>query len=136
MLAGVDAEVLDLRFAGSICWICCGCLDVVTEPVAWRPFLTLLSVGVPLMAEDATEDDVDDLRTSSTRAPAGASPAASACPGHPEHPPEGPTLTADDVLDLHILLAGESWFTEAFAGDGQDRPPLDDPDEHTDVPGP
>lgn len=29
---------------------------------------------------------------------------------HPEHPPSGPALTRDDLLDLHLLLATEDWF--------------------------
>ena len=31
---------------------------------------------------------------------------------HPEPRPDGPALTADDVLDLHARLAGEDWFDE------------------------
>ena len=33
-----------------------------------------------------------------------------AAPGHPEHPPAGPPLTYDDLLDLHFLLDGDVWF--------------------------
>lgn len=29
---------------------------------------------------------------------------------HPEAPPAGPPLTLDDLLDLHLLLAGDTWF--------------------------
>jgi hypothetical protein len=29
---------------------------------------------------------------------------------HPEQPPTGPTLTRDDLLDLHLLLASDGWF--------------------------
>jgi hypothetical protein len=29
--------------------------------------------------------------------------------------PEGPPLTPDDLLDLHVLLANESWFDDLVA---------------------
>ena len=31
---------------------------------------------------------------------------------HPEHPPVGPPLTRDDLLDLHVLLQAEAWFAQ------------------------
>jgi hypothetical protein len=33
---------------------------------------------------------------------------------HPEDPPGGPAFTADDQLDLHQLLAGDTWFSEVL----------------------
>jgi hypothetical protein len=122
MLATVDADGLDLRFAGSVCWICCGCLNVVTEPVAWRPFLTLLSVGVPLLVDDAAEDGVDTFDGCGHRAAPNAAPAAGARPTHPEHPPVGPAFTADDQLDLHELLTGEAWLLQLVASTGVTEP--------------
>jgi hypothetical protein len=112
MLAGVDADEPDPRFAGSICWICCGCLDVVTEPVAWRPLLTLLSAGVPLLAEDVAYDEVE---TSSPGATVGAEREPAARRPHPDHLCVGPAFTADDELDLHELLTGDTWFPEFLA---------------------
>lgn len=34
---------------------------------------------------------------------------------HPESPPEGPALTYDDLLDLHVLLADDGWFDQLVA---------------------
>lgn len=34
---------------------------------------------------------------------------------HPEQPASGPPLTADDLLDFHLLLEGACWF-EQLAG--------------------
>lgn len=31
---------------------------------------------------------------------------------HPESPPEGPPLTYDDLLDLHLALRDPDWFSE------------------------
>ena len=31
---------------------------------------------------------------------------------HPEHPPAGPPLTRDDLLDLHELLQAHGWFAQ------------------------
>jgi hypothetical protein len=31
---------------------------------------------------------------------------------HPEAPPPGPPLTHDDLLDLHSVLTGDSWFEQ------------------------
>jgi hypothetical protein len=109
MLASVEGHDLDCRLAGSICWICCGCLDVVTEPVAWRPFLSLLTAGVPLLLDDTGDDDEAAVSGSVAGAdPAAATPAPSP---HPEHPDAGPpAFTADDELDLHELLSTDSWF--------------------------
>jgi hypothetical protein len=118
MLATVDTEWLDFRLAGSVCWICCGCMDIVTEPIAWRPFLTLLNAGVPLV-DDTRDDDVDD--SSACSAP-GAVSLIAARPPHPEHPLGGPTFTPDDELDMHELLSGETWFPELVATGAPARP--------------
>ncbi len=45
-------------------------------------------------------------------------PAVSA-PGmtaHPEAPRDGPALTYDDLLDLHLLLESDDWFLELLSG--------------------
>ena len=34
---------------------------------------------------------------------------------HPEAPPTGPRLTVDDLLALHQLLEGDTWFEELRA---------------------
>jgi hypothetical protein len=34
---------------------------------------------------------------------------------HPENPPAGAPFTADDVLDLHLLLQSEHWFDDLVA---------------------
>lgn len=31
-------------------------------------------------------------------------------PSHPESPPNGPPLTADDLIDFHLLLEEDGWF--------------------------
>jgi predicted RNA-binding Zn-ribbon protein involved in translation (DUF1610 family) len=36
-------------------------------------------------------------------------------PAELTEPHVGPTLTADDLLDLHVLLAGDNWFDEVVA---------------------
>lgn len=34
---------------------------------------------------------------------------------HPESPPDGPPLTVDDLIDLHLLLQREDWFEMLLA---------------------
>lgn len=36
-------------------------------------------------------------------------PAADDRPRHPEDPPDGPPITRDDILDLHLLLERDDW---------------------------
>lgn len=109
MLATVATEGLDFCLAGSVWFICCGCVDIVTEPVAWQPFLTLLTAGVPLVEDDMTDDHVDDSDAWGT--PGAVSSVAMRTP-HPEHPLDGPAFTPDDELDMHELLSGDTWFPE------------------------
>jgi hypothetical protein len=115
MLAGVDSDELDLRFAGFVCWICSGCQDMVIEPVAWRLFLTLLTAGVLLLDDAADETERADGGT-------GTDGPATGWPGHthPERPLDGPAFTADDELDLHELLANDEWFPLVLAVDGSE----------------
>lgn len=39
----------------------------------------------------------------------------SALPPHPEDPAGGPALTADDLLDLHLLLRRDDWYDRLAA---------------------
>jgi hypothetical protein len=117
MLATVDTEGLDYCLAGSVCFICCGCVDVVTEPVAWQPFLTLLTAGVPLVEDDTT----DDVHVFGACGATGVSPFVVRSP-HPEHPVAGPAFTPDDELDMHELLSADMWFTELVATDTTVQP--------------
>lgn len=45
---------------------------------------------------------------------------------HPENPPAGPRLTADDVLDLHTVLERPDWF-ELLQHATAARGPVDTP---------
>jgi hypothetical protein len=117
MLASVEADSLDLHFAGSLSWVCCGCLNVVTEPIGWRPFLTLLTVGLPLLVDDAAQGTVSDGSDASSRG--GGLSTTSAGGGrrtHPEHPAGGPASAADDQLEIHELLSEDAWLGQLVAG--------------------
>ncbi len=76
---------------------CPDCTGTVTKPADDRIAQLLTTGGVPIeeLAEDTAE--IDDR------------------PSHPESPPGGPRLTRDDLLDLHELLEGETWFTQLLA---------------------
>ena len=121
MLATVVTEGLDFRRAGSICWICCGCVDIVTEPVAWQPFCTLLTAGVPLVEDDTADYDVDE--SGACGAPGGVASVAGRMT-HPEHPLGGPAFTPDDELDVHELLSCDTWFPDLVATGAPARPQL------------
>lgn len=41
---------------------------------------------------------------------------------HPESPPDGPRLTADDLLDLHTQLEQPGWFQRLQPADGSPFP--------------
>jgi hypothetical protein len=112
MLATVVTEGPDVCLAGSICWICRACGDIVTEPVAWRPFLTLLMAGVPLVEEETTDNDVDEPCTFGAPDGASSDPRTSS---HPEHPLGGAAFTRDDELEMHELLSSETWFSDFVA---------------------
>lgn len=75
--------------AGNVSWICNTCEDIATQSVTWATLLLLVTAGAHLLDED------DDER-----------------PTHPEAPPAGPPLTADDLLDIHTLLDDPTWFTQ------------------------
>ena len=79
----------DDESAGTVSWICDTCADVVSQPVKWSVLLPLVSAGAALF--DGYDDELSV---------------------HPESPPGGPPLTRDDLLDLHAVLDGPSWFGE------------------------
>ncbi len=55
----------------------------------------------------------DDTATQILRT-AGVEPVVVRVP-HPESPANGPAFSADDVLDLHLLLATDTWFAQLTA---------------------
>jgi predicted RNA-binding Zn-ribbon protein involved in translation (DUF1610 family) len=67
---------------------CPDCEELVTKPADERIAQLLSSGGVEIEVE-------------------GAQPDASF---HPEFPPEGPSLTVDDLIDFHLLLERDDWF--------------------------
>jgi hypothetical protein len=97
LLATVSAQDLDPEYAGTVAWICAGCDQVVHAPVAWHAFLALFTAGVAMLEEDGDLAQDTDL------------------PPHPEQPPAGHAFTPDDLLELHELLAGDTWFSALAA---------------------
>lgn len=67
-------------------FLCPSCTDVISKPADGRIVELLRGGGV------SVDDDADRFEP------------------HPEAPPAGPTLTTDDLLDLHLLLARDDWF--------------------------
>ena len=78
--------------AGTVAWTCNSCADLVTAKLDWRALLTLVTAGVTILDDAAPE----------------------ALPPHPEHPEPGASLTRDDLLALHELLASETWFDQVL----------------------
>lgn len=76
---------------------CPECAGVVEKPADDRIAGLLTSGGV------STEDVV---ARSSLRTPR---------PIHPELPPDGPPLTLDDLIDLHLALEDPRWFEQLLA---------------------
>lgn len=79
---GLVADGSEYRFR------CPDCADLVAKPADERIAQLLTTGGVVVAEADA------DL------------------PPHPEFPPDGPRLTHDDLLDLHLALEGQSWFAD------------------------
>ena len=67
---------------------CPGCEQPVNKPADERIARLLTTGGVSV----TVVEDRSDL------------------PGHPESPIVGPGFTYDDLLDFHLLLAGDGWF--------------------------
>lgn len=97
MMASVDVGELDAHLAGVATWICSHCQQVTTAELAWQPFITLVACGVPLLEEREDDEAADD------RLP------------HPEGPTGAPAFTPDDLLELHELLATDTWFSTLSA---------------------
>ena len=88
-LLDLDDTEAHVDTAGTVSWICDTCEDIATQSVTWRTLLLLVTAGAHLF------DEQDDER-----------------PTHPEAPPAGPPLTADDLLDIHTLLDDPTWFAQ------------------------
>ena len=97
MMASVDVGELDAHLAGVATWICSHCQQVTTAELAWQPFITLVACGVPLLEECEDDEPTDDR------------------PPHPEGRTNLRTFTRDDLLELHELLATDTWFSALSA---------------------
>ena len=73
---------------------CPRCADEVVKPADARIAQLLTTGGVPVVC--SADEEVPD--------------GAVELPPHPEHAPDGPPLTPDDLLDLHELLQTDEWF--------------------------
>ncbi len=93
MLIEVSHDADDLVGQGS-CYrfVCPDCAVTVRKPADDRIVQLLITGGVPLEVTD--DQDVDGVG-----------------PRHPETAVDGPPLTLDDLLDLHLLLEDEDWFS-------------------------
>ncbi|MBW3620898.1 MAG: hypothetical protein KY461_11680 [Actinobacteria bacterium] len=97
IVRGDDGEVgngSSYRFA------CPTCTTLVTKPADERIARLLATGGVEISIERqvvsvATVDRAEELRRN-----------------HPEEPGSGPAIDYDDLLDLHLALQGEDWFSE------------------------
>ncbi|MBW3658943.1 MAG: hypothetical protein KY457_09915 [Actinobacteria bacterium] len=79
---------------------CPACTVLVTKPADERIARLLATGGVEISIERDTVtiarvDPAEELRR---------------C--HPEAPVGGPKLSYDDLLDLHLALQGDAWFSE------------------------
>jgi hypothetical protein len=93
LLASADIEDPDTHFAGAVSWICSGCRRLTNTRIDWHQLLLLITAGVSILDEGTDHHADRDL------------------PPHPEHPSFNTgSFTADDILDLHELLAAEGWF--------------------------
>lgn len=79
---GLVADGSEYRF------LCPSCTDEVAKPADERIAQLLATGGV----------HIDE--------------AAPVLPSHPESPADGPPLTLDDLLDLHLDLERDDWFAD------------------------
>lgn len=84
----------DVREGSTYLFDCPTCADEIVKPADSRIAQLLTTGGVPVVC--SADDEV--LATAPTALP------------HPEHAPDGPPLTLDDLLDLHELLQSDDWF--------------------------
>lgn len=73
-------------------FLCPDCQEIVTKPADERIARLLATGGVPITVSG--DELIDRLANE-----------------HPEFPPDGPAFTHDDLLDFHLLLEGDGWFT-------------------------
>lgn len=98
LVLAVVGSATEVQEATTYRFECPDCEDLVVKPADSRISRLLTSGGVAVEYTSATHLD-DEL-------------AALSAGTHPEHPRPGPLLTADDLLDLHLLLATDRWFDE------------------------
>ena len=89
---GLISDASSYRFS------CPDCTEVVVKPADERIAQLLTTGGVPVEELDEAPTGPVDHR-----------------PPHPELPPGGPRLTADDLLDLHLKLQDHGWFEELLS---------------------
>lgn len=77
---------------------CKHCAEFVVKPAGLKAVELLLEGGVELVTDEVAPWEEEG--------------AESTLPPHPENPPSGPEFTTDDILDLHLLLQEEDWFSE------------------------
>jgi hypothetical protein len=73
---------------------CPECGATCLRTVAWKLAKLLMAHGVAAVPDLELEPAVEP---------------------HPENPPAGPVLTADEIIDLHDVLSHEDWFDELVA---------------------
>lgn len=81
--------------AATVAWTCDTCADLTSIDIDWPSLLILVTAGATLL-DDADDDEL---------------------PPHPEHPEPGASLTRDDLLALHELLASDRWFDQVMPGE-------------------
>lgn len=97
IVRGDDGEVGN---GSSYCFSCPTCTVTVTKPADDRIARLLATGGVEISIEREersleTADRAEELRRN-----------------HPEGPVPGPRLGYDDLLDFHLALEREDWFSE------------------------
>jgi hypothetical protein len=73
---------------------CAECGETTVRHIEWRMAKLLQAHGVAALPDLELEPAVEQ---------------------HPENPPTGPALTADEAIDLHDLLERADWFDELVA---------------------